>query len=75
MTISILDEIKGVGPTRKRALRRAFGSLARLKAASVDEIAAVKGIPRDVAQEVHDTLRAWELELADGGRGHEEQGA
>ena len=65
MTVSILDEIDGVGPARKRALRRAFPSMRRLREATLEEIAAVDGIPEAVAREVHDTLRAWEAELAE----------
>jgi excinuclease ABC subunit C len=49
---SVLDEVPGVGPTRKRALLRAFGSVRRLRAASVDEIAAVKGVTRQVAEDI-----------------------
>lgn len=64
MTISILDEIEGVGPTRKAALKKAFGSLKKLRAASPEDIAAVPGIPKAVAQNVYDTLRAWDAELA-----------
>lgn len=65
MTVSVLDDIEGVGPTRKKAIMRRFGSMKRLRAASVDEIAAIKGIPRHVAQAVFDTLRAWEEERAE----------
>ena len=64
MTVSILDEIDGVGPTRKKALRRAFGSMKRLREATLEEIAAVDGIPEAVAREVYETLRAWETELS-----------
>ena len=59
MTVSILDEVEGVGPTRKKALMRHFGSMKRLRAASAEEISQVRGIPSDVAQAVYDTLRAW----------------
>lgn len=59
MTVSILDEVEGVGPTRKKALMRHFGSMKRLRAASAEEISRVRGIPADVAQAVYDTLRAW----------------
>jgi excinuclease ABC subunit C len=52
MRASVLDEVPGVGPGRKRALLKAFGSLARLRAASVDEIAAVKGVTRRCAEDV-----------------------
>jgi excinuclease ABC subunit C len=52
MSASVLDDVPGVGPTRKRALLKAFGSVRRLRAASVDEIAAVKGVTRQVAGDV-----------------------
>ncbi len=64
MTASVLDEVEGVGHVRKKAIMRHFGSMKRLRAASVDDIAAVKGVPRAVAQEVYDTLRAWDVERA-----------
>ena len=57
MTRSILDEVPGVGPTRRKALLKHFGSIKKLRAATVEEIAAVKGIPVDVAQAVYDALR------------------
>ena len=66
MTISILDEVPGVGEKRKRALRRAFGSMKRLREATEAQIAAVPGIPAEVAHEVYTTLRAWDEELDDG---------
>ena len=46
---SQLDEIPGVGPTRRRTLLKHFGSLEGIRAASVDELAQVPGIPREVA--------------------------
>ena len=58
MTASALDEIPGVGPKRRKALLKAFGSVKRLREARVDEIAAVPGIPREVAQDVHAVLTA-----------------
>lgn len=58
MTISVLDEVPGVGPTRKRAIMRHFGSMKRLRAASAEDIAAVKGVPADVARAVWQTLQA-----------------
>ena len=56
MTASALDDVEGVGPKRKRLLMRHFGSLKRLREASVEEIAQVKGIPAGVAQNVFDAL-------------------
>jgi excinuclease ABC subunit C len=61
MTASILDEIPGIGPTRKQALVKAFGSVRRLRAASVAEIAGVKGIPEALAQDVAEFLRTLEM--------------
>jgi excinuclease ABC subunit C len=52
MTASALDDIPGVGPKRRKALLKAFGSFRRLRAASVEEIAAVPGIPADVARDI-----------------------
>ena len=60
--VSVLDEVEGVGPKRKRAIMRHFGSFKRLRAASVDDIAEVKGVPQAVAEEIYKTLRAWEQE-------------
>ncbi len=50
---SSLEDIPGVGPGRARSLLRHFGSLKRLKEASVEEIARVKGITKDLAAEIH----------------------
>jgi excinuclease ABC subunit C len=54
---SPLDEIPGVGPARKRALLKHFGSLIRLREASAEELAATPGIGPELARTVHDTLR------------------
>jgi excinuclease ABC subunit C len=58
MTASALDDIEGVGPKRKKALLKAFGSVKRLRAAAVDEIAAVPGIPRETAERIAEALSA-----------------
>ena len=59
MTVSILDEIPGVGPKRKKDLMRHFGSFKKLNAASADDIADVKGISPELAQTIFDGLKAW----------------
>ena len=59
MTVSILDEIPGVGPKRKKDLMRHFGSFKKLNAASADDIADVKGISLALAQTIFDELKAW----------------
>ena len=53
---SALDDIPGVGPARRTALLRAFGSLAKLRSASLEEIAAAPGVPRPVAEAVYARL-------------------
>ena len=60
MTASILDEIEGVGPKRKKALMKVFGSMKRLRAASVEDIAAVEGIPAAVAAYIFAGIHAFE---------------
>ncbi|VEG26246.1 excinuclease ABC subunit UvrC [Actinomyces howellii] len=52
MTRSALDDVPGLGPARQAALLKAFGSVKRLRAASVEEIASVKGIGPVLAQTV-----------------------
>lgn len=61
MTASVLDDIPGVGAKRRKALIKAFGSVKRLRAASAEEIAAVPGVPRAVADEVFAVLRQSEV--------------
>ena len=53
MTRSILDELPGVGPTRKRLLLEHFGSPERFLQASREELEAVPGFPGKLAREVH----------------------
>ena len=60
MTASVLDDVEGVGPKRKKLIMRHFGSMKKLRAATVEEIAQVKGVPEDVAKNVFDALRATE---------------
>ncbi len=56
MTGSLLDELRGVGPKRKRALLDHFGSPERLVAASREELEAVPGIPGKLARDIHRQL-------------------
>jgi excinuclease ABC subunit C len=58
MTRSVLDDIEGLGEVRRRKLLRQFGSVKRIRAASLDELAAVPGIPRKVAEATHEALHA-----------------
>jgi excinuclease ABC subunit C len=53
---SQLDGIPGVGPARRKALLKAFGSLDAIRIATVEQIAAVPGVPAQVAYAVKDNL-------------------
>ncbi len=59
MTASVLDDLPGVGPARKRALLAHFGSPDAILAASREELEAVPGVPgklaRDMYRELHKT--------------------
>jgi excinuclease ABC subunit C len=55
---SVLDEIPGIGPRRKRLLLQRFGSLKRLRGASVEELKTVGGLPPRVAEAAHRLLNA-----------------
>jgi excinuclease ABC subunit C len=56
MTTSILDAVPGLGPTRSKALLKHFGSVKRLRAASVDDVAQVPGIGAATAQAIVEHL-------------------
>lgn len=55
---SVLDDIPKVGPGRRRSLIRYFGSAIAVKSASVDEIAKVEGISKQLAQDIYDFLHS-----------------
>ena len=56
MTGSVFDELRGVGPVRKRALLAHFGSPERFLAATREELEAVPGLPGKVGREIHEQL-------------------
>ena len=55
---SALDELPGVGPKRKRELLKVFGSAKRVREAPVEQIAAVPGIGRSLAERIKANLEA-----------------
>jgi excinuclease ABC subunit C len=59
MTLSVLDEVGGIGPVRKKAILKAFKSFKRLKAATLEEIKATGVLPEDVAEELYRVLRQY----------------
>jgi excinuclease ABC subunit C len=60
LTTSELDDVPGLGPARRATLLRRFGSVRKLRAASVPEIAAVPGLGRQTAEAVYRALHQAE---------------
>jgi excinuclease ABC subunit C len=58
MTTSVLDGIAGLGETRRKALLAQFGSVKRLRAATVDDLVAVPGVGRRTAEAIVTALGA-----------------
>ncbi|WP_139653146.1 excinuclease ABC subunit UvrC [Raoultibacter phocaeensis] len=59
MTASVLDDVVGLGPVRKKALLKAFKSFRNLKSAALEEIKAAKVVPEEVAEELYAVLRQY----------------
>ena len=56
LSVSVLDEIPNLGPKRKQALLQHFGSIEAIREASLDGLLSVKGIPRNVAENIRKHL-------------------
>ena len=56
MTASVLDDLPGVGPARKRALIDHFGSADAVVAATADQLQAVPGLPAKIGRDLHSHL-------------------
>lgn len=59
MTSSILDEVAGLGPVRKKALLKHFKSFRRLRQATLDDIKASGVLPLEVAEELYAVLQQY----------------
>jgi len=55
-TRSALDDVPGIGPKRRAALLKVFGSVAAIRQATVEELIAVPGMTKPVANRLHETL-------------------
>jgi excinuclease ABC subunit C len=53
---SVLDDVEGIGPVRRRELLRHFGSLRRIREASLPQLASVKGVNAELAAEIRKHL-------------------
>ena len=59
MTASVLDDVEGLGPVRRKALKKHFKSFKALKEAALEEIKAVPSLPDAVAEEVYLVLQQY----------------
>ena len=50
---SVLDDIPGIGPARRKALMKAFVNIGDIRDASVEELAMIPGIPENVAKDIY----------------------
>ena len=57
LTHSLLDKIPGVGPKRRKALLRHFGSLGEIKKANITKLKEVEGVSGKTARKIYDYLR------------------
>ena len=68
MTKSALDGIPGLGPVRRKKLLKVFGSVKRMREASMEELASVSSIPKGVAENLYRSLRGEETTQTTPGR-------
>ena len=66
--VSVLDHIVGIGPKRRQALWNHFGSLAKIKEAEVEELAAAPGMNRPAAEAVRNFFLAQQKLLEGKGK-------
>ena len=62
MTKSVLDDIPGLGPTRKKRLLKEMGGVGAVKKATLDDLQALSWLPAAVALAIHEKCRAEERE-------------
>jgi excinuclease ABC subunit C len=59
---SSLEEVAGIGPARRKSLLKHFGSLKRIREATLEELLAAPGLPEGVAREIFEFYRGGEGE-------------
>ena len=58
MTTSVLDDVPGLGPTRRKRLVKELGSVKAVREASLDDLKALSWLPNTVAEAVHDKVHS-----------------
>ena len=51
---SVFDDIEGIGPERKKILKKHFGTVEKLKLASLDELKEIKSIPKSILTKIYE---------------------
>ena len=51
---SVFDDISGIGPERKKILKKHFGSIDSLKLASLEELKEIKSIPKNILEKIYE---------------------
>ena len=64
MTRSELDDIEGIGEVKKKALLKHFGSIKKMKEASIEELTSVKGITENLAKKNKRIIRIYKRKMA-----------
>ena len=64
MTRSVLDDVPGLGETRRKKLMKHFGSVKKMRQASLEELEAVPGLPKPVAASLYSALHEGPAEAA-----------
>jgi len=54
---SLLDRVKGIGPTRLRALLNRFESIKEMQAAPLEELSSIPGFPKEIAEKLYESFR------------------
>ena len=70
---SVLDDIPGIGPARRKAMMRHFGDVEHIREAGVEELAACESMNAAAAQQVYDFFRTKEQNTASGDAGNTEK--
>jgi excinuclease ABC subunit C len=74
MTKSVLDDVKGLGPARRKRLTKELGGVAGVKRASLEELRALSWLPDDVAVAVYEKIHGPVGPREAGGDGAEDAG-
>ena len=56
MTKSELDDIEGIGKAKREALLKEFGTIEKIKSASIEDLTKVKGINKELAEKVKKSI-------------------